>query len=377
MTCKYFGKCGGCTGESLESKITQTSQLLGVRDFNIFSGEDLGFRARAELGIYHLEDKIHFAMRSLRSTAKSQKINFVCIENCQNLALEIQRALPILRNLLNHVEFIELKERLFSLEILSTQTHSLLLSLIYHKKLEKSWEQLAEILRQKLQLALNLEIHLIGRSKGIKLIVGKDYLTESLTILDKAYLYRYFEGTFTQPNPQINTQMITWILHHLRGSHSQDLLEMYCGCGNFTIPLAQKFRKVLATEISKTSIKAAQFAAQANQATNIHFIRLSGMECIEALNRVRKFQRLREIDLDSFCFSTVLIDPPRAGLGVEVCQFLQRFQTIIYISCNPISLKQDLEILTQTHKVLHTAFFDQFPHTKHLELGMILQMKQL
>lgn len=375
MTCKYFGKCGGCIGESLESKITQTSQLLEVEDFEVFSGEVLGFRARAELGIYHLEDKIHFAMRSLGNTAKNQKTNFVCIENCQNLVLEIQRALPILRDLLNRVEFVDLKERLFSLEILSTQTHSLLLSLIYHKRLEKSWEQRAEILRQELQLALNLEIHLIGRSKGVKLVVGKDYLTQSLTILGKTYLYRYFEGTFTQPNPRINTQMITWILHHLRDSHSQDLLEMYCGCGNFTIPLAQKFRQVLATEISKTSIKAAQFAAQANQITNIHFIRLSGTECIEALNRVREFQRLREIDLDSFRFGAVLIDPPRAGLGVEVCQFLQRFQTIIYISCNPISLKQDLEILMQTHRILHTAFFDQFPHTKHLESGIILQRK--
>lgn len=375
MTCKYFGKCGGCTGESLESKVAQTSQLLGIEAFEVFSSKDSGFRARAELGIYHLEDEVHFAMRSLRNTAKSQKTNFICIENCQNLVLEIQRALPILHNLLNQAEFIELKERLFSLEILSTQTHSLLLSLIYHKKLEKSWEQLAEILCQELQLALNLEIHLVGRSKGIKLIVGKDYLTESLTILDKTYLYRYFEGAFTQPNPHINTQMITWILHHLRDFHSQDLLEMYCGCGNFTIPLAQKFRQVLATEISKTSIKAAQFAAQANQATNIHFIRLSGTECIEALNRVREFQRLRETDLDSFCFGAALIDPPRAGLGVEVCQFLQRFPTIIYISCNPISLKQDLEILTQTHEILHTAFFDQFPHTKHLESGMILQRK--
>lgn len=96
---------------------------------------------------------------------------------------------------------------------------------------------------------------------------------------------------------------------------------------------------------------------------------------MEALNNVRKFHRLREIPLDSFRFSAVLIDPPRAGLGAEICHFLQRFQTIIYISCNPVSLKKDLEILTQTHTILHTAFFDQFPHTHHLESGVILKSK--
>ncbi len=367
MVCQYFGRCGGCTGESLESKVIKAKHLLQIHHCEIFSNCDSSFRARAELGIFHQEDRIFFAMRG------STKTNFICIENCPNLALNIQKTLPILSHFLNHKEFMDLKERLFSLEILSTQTNSLLLTFIYHKKLEKSWEQMAEILRQKLQFALNFEINLIGRSKGIKWIVGKDYLIESLTILGKTYLYRYFEGAFTQPNPQINAQIITWILQHLENSNSQDLLEMYCGCGNFTIPLAQKFRQVFATEISKTSIKAAQFAAQANQTTNIHFVRLSGTECIEALNRVRKFYRLKDVNLDSFDFGAVLVDPPRAGLGVEVCNFLQRFQTIIYISCNPTSLKQDLEILTQTHEILHTAFFDQFPHTKHLESGIILQ----
>ncbi|WP_416825717.1 tRNA (uridine(54)-C5)-methyltransferase TrmA [Helicobacter ganmani] len=374
MTCKYLGVCGGCTEISLESKTAQASLLLNLSNFEVFSSQNSGFRARAEIGIYHLENKIHFAMRRLNPTSKKES-RFVLIENCPNLLPNIQQILFILKDLLNTTEFYNFTIRLFSLEILSSQTNAILLTLIYHRNLTESWKKEAENLCQKLQLALNLEIHLIGRSKGVKWVVGKDYLTESLRILDKTYLYRYFEGAFTQPNPLINAQMITWILRHLEDSKTQDLLEMYCGCGNFTIPLAQKFRKVLATEISKASIQAAQFATQINQISNIHFVRLSGEECMEALNNVRKFHRLREIPLDSFRFSAVLIDPPRAGLGAEICHFLQRFQTIIYISCNPVSLKKDLEILTQTHTILHTAFFDQFPHTHHLESGVILKSK--
>lgn len=372
MTCEYFGICGGCTQETLKSKILKASQLLNLKFYEVFSGCDFGFRARAEIGIYHLEDKIHFAMRRLNSK-ESKESRFVLIEKCPNLLPNIQKTLSILKDLLNTAEFSNFAMRLFSLEILASQSNAILLTLIYHKNLAESWKKEAEILSYKLQLALNLEIHLIGRSKGTKIIVGQDYLIESLKILNTTYLYQYFEGSFTQPNPEINTQMIAWVLQHLKNSHTQDLLEMYCGCGNFTIPLSQKFRKVLATEISKTSIKAAQFGCEANGIANISFVRLSGAECVEALKGVRKFNRLREINLDSFDFKAVLIDPPRAGLGAEICHFLQRFQTIIYISCNPHTLAKDLETLRQTHTIQHCAFFDQFPYTNHLESAIILE----
>ncbi|MDY4426058.1 MAG: tRNA (uridine(54)-C5)-methyltransferase TrmA, partial [Helicobacter sp.] len=71
------------------------------------------------------------------------------------------------------------------------------------------------------------------------------------------------------------------------------------------------------------------------------------------------------------------VDPPRAGLGEDVCQFLQDFPSILYISCNPLSLAKDLEILNQTHRVVKVAFFDQFPHTPHLETGILLQKNDI
>lgn len=372
MTCKYLGICGGCTEITLESKTLEVSHLLNLKSYEVFSGCDSGFRARAEIGIYHLGDKIHFAMRRSHQAEKKES-RFVLIENCPNLLPNIQQTLRVLRDLFNTATFSDFTTRLFSLEILSTKTNAILLTLIYHKNLTESWKKEAENLRQKLQSALNYKINLIGRCRGTKLIVGKDYLIESLKILNTTYTYQYFEGSFTQPNTAMNIQMIAWVLQHLRDSHTHDLLEMYCGCGNFTIPLAQKFRRILATEISKTSIKAARFACEANGIANIDFIRLSGTECIEAFNGVRSFKRLKDIVLSSYDFQSVFVDPPRAGLGESVCQFLQRFQNILYISCNPHTLAKDLEILKQTHTIAHCAFFDQFPHTHHLECGIILE----
>ena len=92
----------------------------------------------------------------------------------------------------------------------------------------------------------------------------------------------------------------------------------------------------------------------------------------EALNGVRAFERLREIDLKSYNFSTVLVDPPRAGLDEGTIELISTIENIIYISCNPETLARDLETLTKTHTVMEAAMYDQFPHTAHVESGVFL-----
>jgi tRNA (uracil-5-)-methyltransferase len=71
----------------------------------------------------------------------------------------------------------------------------------------------------------------------------------------------------------------------------------------------------------------------------------------------------------------VFVDPPRAGMDEMSCRFVSRFENIIYISCNPLTLHRDLEILTKTHDVVAMALFDQFPYTHHVEMGVKLQKK--
>jgi tRNA (uracil-5-)-methyltransferase len=154
-------------------------------------------------------------------------------------------------------------------------------------------------------------------------------------------------------------------------------LELYCGSGNFTIPLSKRFQKVLATEVSKSGISSALSNMERNGITNIEFGRVSSEEFVEALDGVRKFNRLQHIDLESYKFSTIFVDPPRAGVDSETIKLLQRFENIIYISCNPETLKRDLDILEESHTLQKVALFDQFPYTDHIEMGAILKMKDL
>jgi len=169
----------------------------------------------------------------------------------------------------------------------------------------------------------------------------------------------------------VNEQMIEWSLSQLDGIGG-DLLELYCGAGNFTIPFARKFDRVLATEISKASIHAAKQNMELNGVENIEFVRLSAEEFTQALDGVREFRRLEGLKVSDYHLKTLFVDPPRAGLGEEPCAFAARFDHVLYISCNPETLLRDLEILTQTHTIVAMAAFDQFPYTHHLEMGVKL-----
>lgn len=168
--------------------------------------------------------------------------------------------------------------------------------------------------------------------------------------------------------------MIEWACVAL-GQRDDDLLELYCGNGNFTLPFATQVRRVLATEISKTSVAAAQANIAANGIDNLVIARLSAEEFTQALNKVRAFQRLKDIDLDSYDFGTLFVDPPRAGMDPDTCELARRFDRILYVSCNPETLAQNIAQLHDTHRITRCALFDQFPWTHHMESGVLLERR--
>jgi tRNA (uracil-5-)-methyltransferase len=263
----------------------------------------------------------------------------------------------------------ELLRKLFMVEFLGSTSGDMLVTLIYHRKLDENWEAEARILQDE------LNIKIVGRSRKQKLILDTDTIDEELTINNKKFRFKYQEGGFTQPNQKVNEKMIEWVLANIEGK--DDLCELYCGGGNFTIPLSKVFDNVLATEISKTSIRSAKINCTLNDVTNINFIRMSSEEFVEARTGVREFRRLKQedINLDSYNFSTIFMDPPRAGLDDTTRALGKQFEQIIYISCNPETLHRDLEELTKTHEIINFALFDQFAFSKHIESGVVLRRK--
>ncbi len=370
MECEYFGKCGSCVlfdksyEEQLEFKIQREKKRFSNftdLEFDIIKSESQNFRNRAEFRIwknYDEEDNptISYAMNDFDKKALE-------IDSCQIVTKHIQEIMPKLLEKLQNDESLRFK--LYAVEFLNSTTNDMLVTLIYHKKLETTWVEKAKVLEKE------LNIKIIGRSRKQKEILSVDYIDETLNIENNDFKFQYQEGGFTQPNSKVNIQMIEWVLKNIE-KNEDDLCELYCGGGNFTIPLSQKFNKVLATEISKTSIKSALTNCELNNTKNIEFIRMSAEEFVDALKEKREFRRLKDIELKSYNFNSIFVDPPRAGLDDTTRALVKEFDKIIYISCNPETLHRDLGELTKTHKITKFALFDQFSYTNHIECGAIL-----
>lgn len=208
-------------------------------------------------------------------------------------------------------------------------------------------------------------------------MIGDETIEEIYTVHGRELKYYQTEGAFSQPNAKVCENMLEWACSVTADSNGRDLLELYCGGGTFTAALATNFKKVLATEISKASVELALRTFKANKVDNIKVVRLSSEEFSEAFEGNRVFSRLEEngIKFADYDFSTVLVDPPRAGLDAATCVLLCRFDKIVYISCNPETLARDVAVMSATHTLERVAAFDQFPYTHHLEGGVLLIKK--
>ena len=421
MNCESFGSCGSCTlGKPYEDQISYKKRLISDKfreffdgEFEFFASNPQNYRIRAEFGIWHDIWHSAFDLAYTMSGARSKKI---LINECPKVALPIANLMPRLLEALRRSE--ALKERLFGVEFISCAS-GILATLLYHKHLGER-EQVAIC-----ELADKLGITIMARARGQKLLSGELSLTDELCVDGRVYKFRFGENAFIQPNRGVNEKMITWarscvdfgkkgmggvcaaqnfaaqnfIAENFTAQNSRheqsavqnsscekhavcpessaarDLLELYCGHGNFTIPLAAKFNRVLASEISKSSIANARINCELNGVCNAQFVRLSADELMSAFARRREFERLKGIDIFSYDFSHVLIDPPRAGLEPSVIDFIKNFQNLIYISCNPQTLFENLRSLCATHEVRRFAIFDQFAHTAHIECGVLLRRR--
>jgi tRNA (uracil-5-)-methyltransferase len=351
----------------LQNKVEFISQYFAAFDMptlEIYPSEPLNYRMRAEFRVWHEGDNLYHVMFD-QETKQKYRVD----------------AFPSASRLINHVmaELIDLlknnevaRRKLFQIDYLSSLSGQIVVSLLYHKPLNEDWT--AEMQSILGELRKKYEIDIIGRAKNQKVVLNKDFLLESLSIKGRNYQFKHIENSFTQPNAKVNIKMIEWAIDATKDCQG-DLLELYCGLGNFTLPLAQNFKQVLATEIAKSSVAAAQFNIAINKIDNVTILRMSSEEFVEALQQTRQFRRLEGINLSAYDCQTILVDPPRSGLDDETLSMVKEYINIVYISCNPETLKQNLETLILTHTVCSFALFDQFPYTHHSECGVFLRKK--
>ena len=334
---------------------------FGVAGTAIHASEPLHYRMRAEFGIWHDGDMLDYTMSD--PDDPKQKIRLATFPPA---AASICAVMPRLKERL--IPSDALRRRLFQVNFLATLSGELMITLIYHRQLDDAWEAAAR------ELAAELGVQLIGRSRGQKIVIGRDWLLEEFELNSRQLKYQQVEGSFTQPNGEVNRKMLAWACQQSAGIGG-NLVELYCGNGNFTMALAPLFDRVLATEVSKSSVHAAQYNITANGVDNVALVRMSAEEFSAALAGREQFQRLKDIDLDAFRHATLFVDPPRAGLDDATVELARNFDRILYISCNQDTLRNNVAALNDSHRIAASAVFDQFPYTHHLECGVLLQRR--
>jgi tRNA (uracil-5-)-methyltransferase len=355
--------------ELLAEKVNQRCQQFAEfspPEPGVFASPLKHYRMRAEFRVWHEGDDLYYIMFDQQTKQKFRVDSFPpaseLINQLMPLLIEKLKANSLLRH------------KLFQVDFLSTLSDEVIVSMLYHKPIDEAWQQAAEQL--KTELSQHFSIQLIGRSRKQKICLDQDRVDEVLTINNEKLIYQQIENSFTQPNAVVNQYMLEWAQQATANSQG-DLLELYCGNGNFSLALAKNFQRVLATEIAKPSVEAAQYNIKANNIDNVKILRLSAEEFTQAMLGEREFRRLKEaeVDLGSYQCNTILVDPPRAGLDDATLGMVQAYDNIVYISCNPNTLYDNLVSLNKTHQISHWALFDQFPYTNHIEVGMYLQRK--
>ena len=354
--------------------LAECKNLFTIPEPEIFTSEPINYRMRAKFCIYLEGELVRYYMVDTSDNSK-RKVFLTKFPTASKL---INDLMPVVADYISSHR--ELSVKFFEIDFLTTLSGEALITLLYHRKLDESWiEEAKNLLGHLREKFPDNIINIIGRAFKQKILLDTDCVYETLTVNNKQFRYQQVENSFTQPNAHVSEKMLTWVQNNTSDLSDTDLLELYCGNGNFSIALAGNFRKILATEISKTSVESAQINIAMNNVTNLKIIRLSAEEFTEALNKKREFNRLKNnnVNLDEYSCRTVLVDPPRAGLDKDTIDLLKRYEIIIYISCNPVTLMDNLKSLTETHRISKFAFFDQFPYTEeHIESGVILTRMQ-
>ncbi|MDY7115968.1 tRNA (uridine(54)-C5)-methyltransferase TrmA [Halomonas sp. SSL-5] len=357
--------------EAKRRRITEQFARFSPPPLAVYASPPSHYRQRCEFRIWHEGDDLFYAMFEMQASEGDpeapRKKTVIRLDDYPVASLRINALMPALLDAIRDNDL--LRRRLFQVDFLTTLAGEALVTLIYHRPLDEAWEAEARRLQER------LGVMIIGRARKQRRVLERDHVWERLEVEGREFVYQQVENSFTQPNAEICRSMLAWAREVTRDSRDGDLVELYCGNGNFTVALAENFRRVLATEISRTAVASARENLAANGIDNVTVGRMSAEEFAAALKGEKGGRRVAEWALDEYDFTTVLVDPPRAGLDEASCRQLSGYSRIVYISCNPETLASNLERLTETHRITRFALFDQFPWTHHCECGVLLERR--
>lgn len=181
------------------------------------------------------------------------------------------------------------------------------------------------------------------------------------TIVDYKFLVSI--NSFFQINDYVTPLLYNKVKSYLSNNNKETTLDLYCGTGTIGIFISDIAKKVIGIEINESAIKDARENAKLNNISNIEFI------CGDAGLEAKKL-KIKP--------NSIIVDPPRVGLNKDAIETIFNFnpQTIVYVSCDPLTLVRDLNILKEHYEINEVTPFDMFPNTYHVECCVLLTKKE-
>lgn len=350
--CPHFEQCGGCQLQHMNISAqrhlkvswlaSQFRKLALPDEMSRLEGEPFGYRRRARISVFVKNNNALIGFR-----AKSSN-EIVDIEQCMVLEPSLQGVYQALRFYLKS---------------------SSLVSKLGHIELLNDSQGVCVVLRQSRDIQDTDKVELNNWAKSASVILLWQGPSESKVSYQSARHYvvndlvlNFQPQDFIQVNAQINEAMVKQAMSWLELSENDVVLDLFCGAGNFSLPMAKRAGRVLAVEAIESMVAMGQFNASQAHLNNIEFMAADLTQ--SPPNRLKKAK-----------ITKALLDPPRAG-AFEFLPTLVRLkpQQILYVSCNASTLARDAGYLVENgFRVTKVCMMDMFPQTSHVEAMMLLQ----
>ncbi|MGP3593427.1 23S rRNA (uracil(1939)-C(5))-methyltransferase RlmD [Vagococcus sp. WN89Y] len=351
--CPHFGVCGGCQQQHASIALQQRSKSAALarlmkHDVNeVIAGQPWAYRRRARLSL-NWQPKTQRLEMGFRKSGDSSIVNITC---CPVLVPRLEALLQPLHDCLASLKAVR---TLGHVELVEADNGPMIVL--------RHTASLSQADKEKLECfshSQNLALYLAPQSEILERLSGETphYSVDGLKLM-------FSPRDFIQVNDGVNQQMVARALAWLDVQPGDRILDLFCGMGNFTLPLAKRVASVVGVEGVAELVAKAQDNAQRNGLQNVTFFH----ENLE--DDVTKQPWARQ------GFDKVLLDPARAGAG-GVMQHIIKLSVgrVVYVSCNPATLARDSEaLLNAGYQIQRLAMLDMFPHTGHLE-SMVLFVK--
>ncbi|MFK3680262.1 23S rRNA (uracil(1939)-C(5))-methyltransferase RlmD [Pseudomonas sp. NPDC088890] len=352
--CRHFDRCGGCNLQHLahEDQLVLKQRLLAEQLQRVAGiqpqawaaplfGPEFGYRRRARIAV-RWDAKARQLDVGFRAEA-SQDI--IAIDDCPVLVQPLQ---TIMRHLPTVLRSLSKPQALGHVELFSGSAEALLVRHVAPLP-EDDLARLQAFCKE-----AGAQLWLQGDGEPAPVEAGQ---TLGFTLVPWALQLAWRPGDFVQVNAQVNTMMIEQALAWLAPQADERVLDLFCGLGNFALPLARLAREVVAVEGVQAMVDRAAANARENNVHNARFFQAD------------LSQPLAGAGWAAEGFSAVLLDPPRDG-AFEVVQDIARLKAkrLVYVSCNPATLARDAQVLVaQGYRLTRAGILDMFPQTAHVE----------